>query len=113
MPGSTITITTQIFKPSLASSNAWPQDVTRGSVTLLRNRAAGTFTATLVARDTTSSLPIALYEGQLADLPLFLVFVRLVDPPGHDPTIPGLDITVQASDPQPDEQPRPPGGAIG
>lgn len=106
------TIIRKRFDASLSSSSAWPAGVTKGSVMLVKDRAAGSFTATLVAIGQVPQ-PLVTYYGVLRDLPGFLVHVRLLDPPDPDPTLPVMDLTILGSGPIHDEEPHPPGGATG
>lgn len=106
------TVSKKPFVISSGTASAWPAGVTKGTVTLVKIRATNQFMATLVAIDKVPQPPV-LYYGALSDLPQFLVFVRLLDPPDTDPTTPVMDVTVCSSGPQHDEEPSVPGGPTG
>jgi hypothetical protein len=96
---------------SSASGSAWPAGVTKGSVMLVKDRASGSFRATLVAIGQVPQ-PLVTYYGVLRELPAFLVYVRLIDPPDVDPSQPVMDLAILGSGPIHDEEPDP-GGPTG
>jgi hypothetical protein len=104
------TIISKRFDASISGS-AWPAGVTKGSVMLVKDRASGSFTATLVAIGQVPQ-PFVTYYGVLRELPAFLVHVRLIDPPDVDPRLPVMDLAILGSGPIHDEEPDP-GGPTG